>query len=659
MGKNAPDGPSHGAVRSTGQETTILRPLTWLAARGPRIRFCTLGVMAVVSPAFAASANYDGWQINLDTTLSSSVDLRTSPINRQFVGVQNGGSSSGANADNGTLNYKPGTPVAATQRITTELQATRDDYGAFLRATGFYDPITDSETTDFQKLSRAAVRDVGADLRLLDAYVFTRPVIFGHAFDVRIGPQALNWGESTFIQFGINAITPLDVTALRVTGAELRTAFLPVPAVDVRTQIGQGVSLEAFWQFAWVRDKLEPDGSFFSTGDTIFDGGTYGVLRADDPDAPSSIYAVNASHGNAFGGGYPRSADRHPTSLAEFGAALRLSPSGWSDTEIGLYFESYNSRTPFGSYRTGRRNISGLPGALSVLPDPLATLLTGGQARVDYNSTASFFADYPSEIHLIGASFNTTIAGGIALQGEISDRLNQPIQLASADLALAVSFPAIAVARGLLPAFQQAYLEALQDPTIQAAGFPGFNQTVNGWKRFDVTQIQATATKLFTGFPDFKINSVAWVSELGADYVHDFPRDRGEFNAFYSTDSNSSTTHAATVDGNSALSTKGLASAFSSEIVTEAIIDMPNLLPRGIGMQPTLSLKYDFLGSSPVGVNVFQANTASASVGVQFAYLQAITFGVQYTNHFPVFAGGRFYGSIDRDFVSAVATVEF
>ena len=71
-----------------------------------------------------------------------------------------------------------------------------------------------------------AVRDIGTDFRLLDAYFFASPEIFGHHVDVRIGNQALNWGESTFIQFGINSITPLDVTALRTPGAELRTAFL-------------------------------------------------------------------------------------------------------------------------------------------------------------------------------------------------------------------------------------------------------------------------------------------------------------------------------------------------------------------------------------------------------------------------------------------------
>ena len=38
------------------------------------------------------------------------------------------------------------------------------------------------------------------------------------AVDVRLGKHVLNWGESTFIQNGINAVNPFDVSKLRVPG---------------------------------------------------------------------------------------------------------------------------------------------------------------------------------------------------------------------------------------------------------------------------------------------------------------------------------------------------------------------------------------------------------------------------------------------------------
>ena len=626
--------------------------------------------LLTASPAGAFDTTIDGWQVNVDTTLSSSVDFRTSPINPNFVGVANGGRFVLANNDNGTLNYRDGSPVAAVQRITTEIQAKKDDYGFFVRATGFYDPINDSYDTDFQHLSRAARADIGADLRLLDAYAFARPSIFGHPVDVRVGAQALNWGESTFIQFGINSITPLDATALRTPGSELRQGFLPIPVVDMKTDVGGGFSLEGFWQFAWTRDRLEPNGSFFGTNDSLLDGGKYGNLRNDFPDNAQSIFGISAAAGNVFGASLNRSQDRHPTGLDEFGFALRKTFAALDDAEIGLYFENYHSRTPFGSNRTGQSNISGLgpiPGfgaAFGELPNPFTLALPGapkGYAIKTYESSASFFADYPSDIHLLGVSWNFTGPAGVALQGEVSSRLNQPIQLSASDLALATTLPAIKASLPQNnPALNAAYFLGTTDPTILAAGIPtGYQQIIDGWKRYPVIQAQTTATKLFNAIPNLNINQIILVGEIGGDYVANFPRNRGIFDAAYTTDVNSAFNEAATVNSGTIISTKGLASQFSAAYTVAMIVDMPSVLPYGIDMKPTISLQHDFWGTSPVGVNTFVQNSAAASFGVTFNYLQAWSLGVQYTNHFPVFDGGKFYGLIDRDFVSAVASYEF
>ena len=546
------------------------------------------------------------------------------------------------------------------------MQAKKDDYGFFVRATGFYDPVIDSENTDFQHLSRAAEVDIGANLRLLDAYAFARPSVFGHPVDVRVGAQALNWGESTFIQFGINSINPLDVTALRTPGSELRQGFLPIPVVDVKTDIGGGYSLEGFWQFAWTRDVLEPNGSFFGTNDTLLDGGVPGNLRNDFPDRPSSVYGISGAAGDIFGASLPRSLDRHPTSLDQFGFALRKTFAALDDAEIGVYFENYHSRTPFGSNRTGTFNISGLAPYLgptfAELPRPfqLALQAAPGFAQKTYESTASFFADYPKDIHLLGVSWNFTGPAGLALQGELSSRINQPIQLSASDLSLATALPAIKQTLALSPALAIAYHNAITDPTIQATGIPtGYQQIIDGWKRYPVIQAQTTATKLFNAIPSLYINQIVLVGEIGGDFVANFPRNRGIFDAAYTTDVNSAFNETATVNGNTIISTKGLASQFSAAYTGAMIVDMPNLLPYGIDMKPTISLQHDFVGTSPVGVNVFVQNTAAASIGVTFNYLQAWSLGVQYTNHFPVFDGGKFYGLIDRDFVSAVASYEF
>ncbi len=629
----------------------------------------SLAVLAASGAAHGYETTVGGYQINIDTTLSSSVDLRLSPIDENFVGVLNGGPRKSvdpnANEDNGTLNFRNGSPVAAVQRVTTEVQIKKDDYGLFLRATGFYDPVIDSEHTDFQSLERPAVRDIGADLRLLDAYVFARPEIFGHPFDLRVGNQALNWGESTFIGGGINTITPVDVTALRAPGSELRQAFLPIPVIDVKSEIVPDLTLEAYYQFAFVRDRLEPAGSFFSNTDTLLDGGTYANLRSDVPDTNRASYAASLADGILFGAAYPRSDSRYPTTLDEFGFALRENVAALGDTEIGLYYENYDSRTPFASFRTGKANVSGLPGPLSVAPNPFSALNGPGisYATATYDSTSSIFADYPKDIHLIGVSWNFTGPYGLAIQGEVSGRLNQPIQLAGADLSFATDGPAIKKAAALgIPALVTAAKQLQTDPVVQATGENiGFGSIIDGWKRYPVIQAQTTVTKLFAAIPSLKINSVAMVGEIGGDYVANFPRNRGLFNAPYTTDTESAFVTGATVDSTTVypLSKKGLASQFSAAYTVAVIIDMPNVLPYAIDMKPLVALQHDFVGTSPGGVNTFVENTAAASLGVTFNYLQAYSLGVQYTNHFPVFSNGKYDGLLDRDFFSAVLSYEF
>ena len=643
--------------------------------RGWLLAGAALTAVFAASNARAVDYTMGDYQISLDTTLSSSVGLRTSDVDQRFIGYANGGRFPVANADNGDLNFKSGDVVEATQRITEELQVKNGTTGIFVRATGFYDPVYDNDVNSFRfPLDRATVRDIGTDFRLLDAYFFASPSIFGHDVDIRIGNQALNWGESTFIQFGINSITPLDVTALRTPGAELRTAFLPIPVVDMKTSIGYDATFEAFWQPYWTRTHIEPNGSFFGNNDGVADGGKFLNYFSLYPDTINCINAASLPQSNPFGGCVGRSEDRHPTGIGEGGVALRKNFTSLGDAEFGLYFENYDSRTPFVSFRTGSKNISGLAGPLGVLPNPLFPFL-GNAPPIPpfyydktYSDTSSYLADYPKNIKLVGFSWNFTAPAGIAIQGEISHRFDQPVQLSGADLSLAVNAPAICAAAPVSPLLAAACTAAKADPTIQAAGgVGGFNQYLQGWVRRDVTQIQTTATKLLDPIPSLYINNIALVGEIGLDYVHNFGHLAGLYNSSYATDTNSAFTTAGTVDtvkvpgqpGTGTIQTKGLATQASAAYTIAMIIDMPNLLPYGIGVKPTISLQHDFYGTSPLGVNVFQANTAAASVGATFSYLQAWSLGVQYTNHFPVFDGGKFYGLIDRDFVSATLSYEF
>ena len=88
----------------------------------------------------------------------------------------------------------------------------------------------------------------------------------------------VSWGESTFIQNGINVVNPVDVSRLRVAGAELKEAFLPTNMIWASTKFSDNLSMEAYYQFDWKPTEIDPSGTYFSSNDFASPGGTYIML---------------------------------------------------------------------------------------------------------------------------------------------------------------------------------------------------------------------------------------------------------------------------------------------------------------------------------------------------------------------------------------------
>ncbi len=625
-------------------------------ARGRALCGGAASMLLTAAGAHAESfTTQDGWQVSLDTTVSAAIELRTSPVDYRFVGQANGGLARTPNADNGTLNFRSNPVTSAPLRITDELDVKRDDYGLFMRATVFYDPIYDGVTPDFMRYSRAPVRSLGFDARLLDAYVYTDADIAGKSVSFRLGNQVINWGESIFIQGGINSATPFDANALERPGAELKEAVLPVPAIDARGDITHNLSAEAFYEFYWVRTRFPPDGSFYSDNDTVSDGGYYAVEDRSFPDSPLNINKFNLATNDPFGPVLLRAVDHHPPNQGEFGVALRSTVPALNDTEFGLYFETYHSRTPLAGYTTGT-----LASALSN-----NSLLLGGQG-VTYNSTARYYADYPAGIHLVGMSFSASLPGGVGFQGEVSDRLNQPLLLATSDSVLALEAPFLCQLGVYLSSLGLAALgapavaacnQAKMDPvTAASGGLRGFGQNFPQFQRAQVVQAQASASKIMAPAPELGIASWTMVGELGVNALPDFPRNGGIYDSPWATDVSSAFAPAAAMNG--ILQKKGKITQAAGGGVLAVTAEMPTLLPWGIDFQPFLAVFMGIAGRDAQGEGAFQEGQDSFSVGADFTYLQRIRFNLQYTNHFSI-GPDTYYDLIDRDYASASVSYNF
>jgi len=148
----------------------------------------------------------------------------------------------------------------------------KNGFGIFTRFFGFKD-WENVSAGDRTELTDKADRLVTENLVLQDLYFWGDFNIGSMPASIRVGEQVLSWGESTFIQNGINVINPFDVSKLRTPGAKVRDALVPVGIVSFSIAPTDALSFEAYYQYDWERTIIEPVGSYFSTNDFVGDGG--------------------------------------------------------------------------------------------------------------------------------------------------------------------------------------------------------------------------------------------------------------------------------------------------------------------------------------------------------------------------------------------------
>ena len=344
-------------------------------------------------PAQAVEFASGELQGSFDTTLSHGVTFRTGKRDDSLTGL---------NSDDGGRNYKRGL-VSNTSKVTGELELDYRNFGAFARVNGFIDFENENGRRARTPLSEEAKDLAGKDLDVLDLYVTGAFDAGDTAVDVRLGSHVLNWGESTFIQNGVNVVNPFDVTKLRTPGAELREALVPVPLVSASVAPTAALSLEGFYQLGWKKTEIDPPGTYFSTNDYAGAGGKRAYFDDDQfasvitdmggPTPGSSLYdliaggAVNADlatfaatpQGMALemdclmSAGPPptftgedcqptrdrgflsvtRGPDRAPGDSGQWGIALRYLAENLNDTEFGFYFVNHHSRLPLVSANYG------------------------------------------------------------------------------------------------------------------------------------------------------------------------------------------------------------------------------------------------------------------------------------------------------------------
>ena len=477
----------------------------------PILKVTTIAVaLALAGSANAVQFNYEnGFNGSFDSALSYGISVRAEKQSLTLIGLANGGVSRSVNDDDGDRAYNKNRPFSQVFKGTHELSAKYEGWSMLVRGSYF----VDTEARGASNLGPIGRKRLAQDAKLLDAFVARTFDFGGNNVNVRAGKQVISWGESTFIPNGINVINPVDVTKLRTPGSELKEAFIPTNTLFASFELTKQASLETFVLFNHDKFKLDPRGSYFSNSDVASDDATELIVsfgrrkdltgRVGGNPIPPTTPRIGALAQQLYGVfdpaaaiWVPRTADRNPSDYGQYGAAFRYLATQLHNTEFGAYYMNYHSRTPL---------LSGVRGTVT-------SILTGGPlgAPTGQTGTATYFVEYPSDIKLYGFSFNTSGPAGVALQGEVSYRPNQPLQLASAEVILAVlGAPNLITGFATIPGT----VSAANPFGASAAALVPAGTEIVGWRRVKQTQFQMTATKSFPAV--FRSEQAVVVGEIG------------------------------------------------------------------------------------------------------------------------------------------------
>ena len=413
----------------------------------------SVGLVVSAGTAQAVEYNFGGLKMHLDTTVSIGASMRVASTNTNYLPTSNGGPlqqifgnagcplaafasladctspaltdgvvaapphvtaltvlnkpatiSGSINTDDGRLNFDRGDLTSGVVKMTNDLSGSFQNYKFFARMSSYYDAVLANGSSYNRSELVDGEADAARDIKLLDFYGSADYNIGDLPLNIRAGKQVISWGEGTFIQNGINVINPIDVSAFRRPGSELKEGFIPVWALDASIGLPYNLSIEAFYQLKWDTYALDRPGTPFSGSDVTASGSGVGgnenarsfltggpggnIMRnCSNPNPINDVFnAIDAANplkdcgGAALDytmynstvaglGGWSvgdterirfaygdtsivqRDQDRDPSDSGQWGVATRWYSEDLGNTEFGLYFTNYHSRLPIASER--------------------------------------------------------------------------------------------------------------------------------------------------------------------------------------------------------------------------------------------------------------------------------------------------------------------
>lgn len=589
----------------------------------------------------------------IDTQLSVGALFRTEGQDARLAANEDPlvmaakGYSTQLNKNDAENNFDTGL-ASMVYKITPEMELNfGGNWGIFTRATAFYDsvimggghdggdlfPSVATPSNGFNRYATysdhanngagddftdAAESYAGQRARFLDAYVWTNFDMFDRLATLRVGQQVITWGEALFIQNGINTANYVDLNALRLPGAEIKEALLPLDSIVFNYGLTDNLTTEMFYQFEWKNSEDAPAGTYYSTHDAFPGEGAENVIvdgrlvaaNAGLPGLEDAFAAYTLSTYGASGvNGYQyeqtqvtvdRLNDEDAEDGGQFGIGFRYFADQLNGTEFGLFYSQLHQRLPVVGARLDLIGVGSIP------------------ERID---SARYFMVYPEDIDMYGFSFNTTV-GKISLAGEIAYRPENPIINEVGDNLIA---SLAGLAANAAPTVGDITPHCVRDQ-VGGACLDSSTAVVQGQEYYfydEAETITGSLLSIMSFGPALGTDNLVAILELGVDSTHGLNDDL----RYNST--------AAILDGEALIQSPSdpnryylTENAWGYRAIVQADF---NDFFAGVIMKPSLRLAHDVEGNSPIGGNFMEGRKA-ATLGVNFIYLNNFDLGLQATS---------------------------
>lgn len=596
----------------------------------------TLSVSQVQAVDFSFGDDKD-ILLQINSKLSIGASWRLKEANSRFIGASNAGTGATTTTDDGNLNYEKNDTFSQIIKGVHDIQLSKDNFGAFVRFKYWYDlELKDGDVAHGNSGNgyrpNTPLSDDGFEnntkfsgITLLDAYIYSSFELGEVPIDLRLGRQVLSWGESTFIQGGMNSTNPFDVAALRRPGAELKEGILPVGMLYGNAGLTENLSIEAFYQYEWEKTQIDGCGTYFSGNDFAASGCNL-ITIGPFPDQMAIAAGLAAE----------RRSDIEPDDGGQYGLAVRYYAPELNDTDFGLYYMNIHSRVPM--INAIRTSIPLATGESSPVFVPSAQDPTGGSLSA---LNPAYRIVFPKDLKFYGASFATNVAG-LAFSGEISYKPDSPVQISGPEILNAVLS-------------EQPFFRFT--PRLTTVGY---GEMVKGYDKFDVTQIQITAVQFFEQF--MGASRLTVIAEAGVvmtdgieqsnqNYGRNAVFGLGEFDVGGGINC-TNLVNAGAIAGD--CRTDGFVTDSAWGYRARAVWEYSDVF-AGVSLKPTLSWAHDVSGYSPEPGQQFHEGKKALGLSIEASYQQKYTAEIGYKS----FSGGSHNTLTDKDFASLSFSVSY